>query len=306
MRHVVATPITRASARSFVEKCARARRTLARSHGRTARTVQGQDVVRLCAVKRRDVLHAFGAAAALSLVGGRARAIGPASEVSIGRVRHGGTWDTRPDALRRLLWEAGKRTSIHTARDGVTVSLEPGSGASSADSDALFRQPLLWMTGEGAMPPLSPAARARLAAHLRYGGMLVVDAPSPRDAFVQSARQEIAAVLPGTRLSPLAPDHVTYKSFYLLDGAVGRVRDDRHLHGVELGARTAVVLSTNDLSGALERDRFGAWRFECEPDGDSQREMALRLATNLLMYATCLDYKSDQVHIPFIMKKKRR
>ena len=38
----------------------------------------------------------------------------------------------------------------------------------------------------------------------------------------------------------------------------------------------------------------------------SHFEMSFRLATNLLMYATCLDYKADQVHIPFIMKKKRR
>ena len=210
---------------------------------------------------------------------------------------------TRPEALRRLLWEAGKRTSIHVARDGVTVAPEPSA---SKESEALFSQPLLWMTGEGSMPPLSTGARARLASHLRYGGMLVVDAPSPRDAFADDARREIAALLPGTKLVALPDDHVLFKSFYLLDGAVGRTKDDRHLYGVELGGRTVVVLSLNDLSGALERDRFGAWRFECAPDGETQREMSFRLATNLLMYATCLDYKSDQVHIPFIMKKKRR
>ena len=60
------------------------------------------------------------------------------------------------------------------------------------------------------------------------------------------------------------------------------------------------------MLGAYERDRFGTWRFECEPDGDRQRERAFRLGVNLLMLATCLDYKEDQVHIPFIMKKKRR
>ena len=113
-------------------------------------------------------------------------------------------------------------------------------------------------------------------------------------------------MLPGTVARPLATDHVVYKSFYLLDEAVGRVKDDKHLYGVELAGRAAVIFSTNDLLGALERDRFGTWRFDCEPDGENQREMAFRLATNILMYATCLDYKADQVHIPFIMKKKRR
>jgi hypothetical protein len=257
-------------------------------------------------VRRRAFLSSLSSSVALATLGATgARAIGPKSEVSIGRVRHGGTWDTRPEALRRLLWEAGKRTSIQVARDSVTVSLE-ANAADGAQHDALFSQPLLWMSGEGALPEFSAAARARLERHLRFGGMLVVDAPSPRDPFLDGAKREIAAVLPGQKLVPLPPEHVVYKSFYLLEEAVGRFADDKHLYGVDLGGRTPIVVSTNDLGGALERDRFGTWRFECEPDGESQREKSFRLATNLLMYATCLDYKADQVHIPFIMKKKRR
>ncbi len=245
--------------------------------------------------------HALAASVALlHLPASSARAIGDSSETSIGQLKHAGSWNTRPEALRRLLWEAGKRTSIHVARDAVPVSLEP-----SAD-DGLFEQPLLWMTGTGALPAFTSTQRGRLERHLRFGGMLMVDAPSPSDAFASDAKREIAALFPAAKLVPLAPDHVIYKSFYLLDAAVGRSKDDTHLYGVELGGRTVVVLAQNDISGALERDRFGAWRFECEPDGESQREMAFRLATNLLMYATCLDYKADQVHIPFIMKKKRR
>ena len=41
------------------------------------------------------------------------------------------------------------------------------------------------------------------------------------------------------------------------------------------------------------------------PGGERQREMAFRLGINLMMYAMCLDYKEDQVHIPFILKKRR-
>jgi hypothetical protein len=122
-------------------------------------------------------------------------------------------------------------------------------------------------------------------------------------------------VLPGSVPRALDSDHVVYKSFYLLDEAVGRTKDDKHLYGVDPfatatskdtnAARASVIFSSNDLLGALERDRFGTWRFECEPDGESQREFCFRLAVNILMYATCSDYKADQVHIPFIMKNKR-
>ena len=249
-------------------------------------------------MKRRHLLLGLPALA----LAGSARAIGPRSEVGVGRLQHGGTWDTRPEALRRLLWEAGKRTSIDVARDSVVVSLD----AATPEGAELFWQPLVFMTGEGDMPAFDAQKRARLERHLRFGGTLVVDAPSATDPFYAAAKREIAAVLPGSVPRALDAEHVVYKSFYLLDEAVGRTKDDKHLYGVDIGGRAAVILSTNDLLGALERDRFGTWRFDCEPDGESQREMAFRLATNLLMYATCLDYKADQVHIPFIMKKKRR
>ena len=275
-------------------------------------------------MKRRQLLTGLPALAlsAGALVSGGAQAIGPRSEVSIGRLKHGGTWDTRPEALRRMLWEAGKRTSIQVARDAVLVSLDGGAvavanavgnaagnagGASRApEGDELFWQPLLVLTGEGALPPFDARARARLERHLRFGGTLIVDAPSPSDAFWDSAKKEIGTVMGGAVPRALEADHVIFKSFYLLDGAIGRVAQDKNLYSIDLGGRAAVIFSSNDLLGALERDRFGTWRFDCEPDAESQREMSFRLATNLLMYATCIDYKADQVHIPFIMKKKRR
>ncbi|OGQ26278.1 MAG: hypothetical protein A2138_01755 [Deltaproteobacteria bacterium RBG_16_71_12] len=250
-------------------------------------------------MRRRDFLLTT---VPLALAATGARAIGPRSQVGVGRLKHGGAWDSRPEALRRLLWEAGKRTSISVARDAAVVSLDEDT----PEGRELFWQPLVFLSGEGELPPFSARQRARLERHLRYGGMLVIDAPSAADPFTAGAKRELAAVLPGTTLRALDGEHVIFKSFYLLDGAVGRTRDDAHLYAVDVAGRAAVVLSTNDLLGALERDRFGTWRFDCEPDGDAQRELAFRLAVNLLMYATCLDYKEDQVHIPFIMKKKRR
>ena len=41
------------------------------------------------------------------------------------------------------------------------------------------------------------------------------------------------------------------------------------------------------------------------PGGDTQRELAFRLGINLAMYALCLDYKTDQVHVPFILRRRQ-
>jgi len=72
-----------------------------------------------------------------------------------------------------------------------------------------------------------------------------------------------------------------------------------------LPGRLAAVYSANDLVGAFARDSLGTWELEVVPGGELQREKAIRLGVNLAMYAMCLDYKEDQVHIPFIMKRRR-
>ena len=241
--------------------------------------------------------HALLSLAGLPLLGARsAAAIGPRSLISVGQLKHGGDWDHRPEALRRMLWETGRRTSINVARAAVQVS--PGD-------DGLFDQPLLVMTGSEAMPPLNEKERARLMRHLRFGGLLWIDAPSPGAPFLKGALAEAQALLGDSDLAPLPREHVLFKSFFLLDKVVGRSAEDTRLFGATMAGRTSIIVTHCDVLGALERDRFGTWRFECEPGGSRQRERAMRFAVNVMMYATCLDYKTDQVHIPFIMKKKR-
>ena len=63
-----------------------------------------------------------------------------------------------------------------------------------------------------------------------------------------------------------------------------------------------MVYSQNDLLGAWARDDLGMWEYEVEP---RQRENTFRFGVNLVMYAMCLDYKDDQVHLPFILKRRK-
>jgi hypothetical protein len=39
------------------------------------------------------------------------------------------------------------------------------------------------------------------------------------------------------------------------------------------------------------------------PGGEHQRETAYRFGVNLVMYALTGNYKSDQVHVPFILER---
>ena len=85
---------------------------------------------------------------------------------------------------------------------------------------------------------------------------------------------------------------------------VGRVLGPAHLEAVNVGDRVALLYSRHDLGGAWARDNLGTWEHAVVPGGDPQREHAIRLGVNIVMYALCLDYKDDQVHAPFIMRRR--
>ena len=209
-----------------------------------------------------------------------------------------GKWDARVSGLRRLAAELQRRTSVEAVPDARALPL---------DSPRIFDFPFLYFGGDGTFPPLPQDEVENLRRYLTYGGFLLVDANDGSDGagFDASFRREMARILPQHPLAPLPSTHVVFKSFFLLDSAPGRYFNKAQLHAVMVGTRAAVVYSQNDLAGAWSRDEGGDFEFEVTPGGEPQRELAFRLGINLCMYALCLDYKDDAVHLPLILKKRR-
>ncbi|MEM9067458.1 MAG: DUF4159 domain-containing protein [Myxococcota bacterium] len=224
-----------------------------------------------------------------------AHALGEATRVEIRGVDVGQP-EARPTARRRLAWEVRKRTSIETR-------LQPSR--SRLDDPAIFEAPLLYWSGEQAFAPLSDPEIVGLRRFVEFGGMVIIDDADPADdGFDRSIRRALGRAFADTPLAPLPADHTVYRSFFLLNRPVGRVRGPAALEGVIRGGRAAVVYSRHDLGGAWARDNLGTWQHTVTPGGDLQRERAIRLGVNLVMYALCLDYKDDQVHAPFIMRRR--
>ncbi len=241
----------------------------------------------------------FIAAAGLGLLSARrAFAIGADAEVGIGLLQHGVGHDQRPGAVEQLMWEVSKRTSIDVREAPATVS--------PLDDD-LFRHPLLVWIGTGPCEPLSDEAVARLGRFLRAGGSLFIDDATPPgdDRFDACARRAVARLFPDRPLAEVGNDHTVYRTFFLLQRPFGRVQRADHLEGVEFDDRSPILYGRNDLFGAFGRDSLGNWRMPVVPGGAGQREMAFRVGINLLMYATCLNYKRDQVHTTAILRRRR-
>lgn len=224
---------------------------------------------------------------------------GPELQIDLPQLQYGGDWNPRPGAMRELGQELRLRTRLAPIHTPSVVGL---------DDEALFQTPFLYVSGRGGLPELvaDQRAHALLRRFVDLGGMIVFDdADGGTDfAFAQDVEALVAAMLPGSKLSAIPADHVLYRSFYIVDWPAGRTRAKEQASGVQDEGRIKILLLPNDLGGALARDEQGVHRWPCTPGGNVQREWALRFSVNVLLYATCTDYKTDRAHVETLLRNR--
>ena len=64
-----------------------------------------------------------------------------------------------------------------------------------------------------------------------------------------------------------------------------------------------MIIGAHDWAAAWALDEAQQPLFAAVPGGDRQRELAYRFGINLIMYTLTGNYKSDQVHLPSIMRR---
>jgi len=200
-------------------------------------------------------------------------------------------------AASRWAFELMERTSA-PARISIDVV--------GPETARFLLEPFVFWAGESDPGELGPLAQRRLAEFFRLGGQMVVDDRVPeRGAFLEGAARELGRISPELSRAPLGADHVLYKSFYLLDRPYGRVLGPPEVEALSAGGTVRVLFLRHDLLGALSRTGE-TWTHPVEPGGSLQREMAIRFAVNIAMHFLCTDYKNDQVHAPFLMRRRTR
>lgn len=173
------------------------------------------------------------------------------------------------------------------------------------DRPELCTEPFAIWAGDSDVGSLSMAERRGLSKFIRLGGVLVVDDSDPQQgSFGRSVRRELLRVLPESPPVRLAPSHVVYKTFYIVERPIGRVLGPPTIDAIVRGKSAQVLLLSHDLLGALARSDEGSYSFPTEPSGYDQRQQAMRFAVNIAMYVLCSDYKDDQVHAPFLMRRR--
>jgi hypothetical protein len=214
------------------------------------------------------------------------------------QVKLGPEWDPFPSVSNDAIEFLSTLTS---------VLADPARRVVTLKDKALWSSPLIILAGRQAPPPLDDEERRNLRDYLLAGGLLWIedDSGAPASTFDRWVRQTLPQVLPEAELTPLPPDHVVYKTFFLLRGPAGRVMTRDSLEGVSWSGRTAVIYSRNDILGAWAKDALGKPLYPCVPGGEPQRTKAKRLTLNIIMYALTGSYKADAVHQPYLLQKMR-
>lgn len=249
-------------------------------------------------MKRRAFISTFGAGAAALLLPGRAIGMGRHDFTPVQLAYRGGQPTPYPSALRSLMKTILIRTSIDADNERKDLQII---------APELYRYPWLYMAGRSAFEPFTGQEIERLGAYLKAGGSILFDDASGIDSspFDASVRREVRRLFPDAALDRLPEDHTIFRSFYLLDRIGGRVLVKDAVFGVTIGDRSPVLYCQNDLGGAWATDLYDRPIQDCEPGGERQREMAYRLGVNIVMYALCLNYKKDRIHVETIMQRRR-
>jgi hypothetical protein len=243
----------------------------------------------------------FAAGCLLAAVPEPARAFGDVGAFDARVLLTGAAVDAaHPSAPGRWAAELKSRTSAPVRTRPLHVH---------ADEAALTDEPFAYWSGDAAVAPLTSNEVAGLRRFVSLGGTVLVDDAAPAangvpGPFGQTAREQLARVLPDASPIALGTDHVIFRSFYLLHRAEGRLPGPRSLDGMVRGGRAAVLFSEHDLGGALATSSAGAWELPVTPGGEEQREHAVRLAVNVAMYVLCSNYKDDQVHAKWLMRHR--
>jgi hypothetical protein len=197
----------------------------------------------------------------------------PAEEfgVRIGRLKYGGggDWYNNPSSIPNWLAEVERRVGIRTNKEEKVVSLI---------DENLRAFPFLYMTGHGTVR-LSPDERDALRAYLEDGGFLMINDSYGMDPAV---RAMVRQVFPDHPLEELSNNHPVFHSFYDLPG-LPKIHEhdgkDPQAFGVTIDGRLVLFYDyESDIGDGLADPNV-------HNDPPAKRELAIRMAVNVMVYA---------------------
>jgi hypothetical protein len=139
----------------------------------------------------------------------------------------------------------------------------------------LLQSPIAYFNGH-LMPQFDGREPDMLRAYVRNGGLILAEACCGSKQFDEGFRKLMDDLFPGQKLELLPPDHPVWTA----SGKFAVSPKRFPLYGLQMGCKTAVIYSPNDVSCLWESNQY-------EDKGDAQE--AFKLGANIIAYATGLE-----------------
>lgn len=194
------------------------------------------------------------------------------SAVTVARLHYGGggDWYWGSSSLPNLLRFIREKSDVKVDTNLYTVQVM---------DDNLFKYPFLFATGHGVIK-FSDEERQRLRDYLANGGFLFINDSYGMDKPV---RKMIAKLFPEREFVELPFDHPIYHAYYDFNAGPPKIHehDNKAPRGYGIIIDGRVVLYY-----LLESDIGDGWEDpQVHNDPESKRQEALRMGTNLVVYA---------------------
>ena len=191
-------------------------------------------------------------------------------------------------------------------------------------TDNLSFFPLLYWPMDPREKALTPAELDKIQTYMRDGGTLFIDTREltlgPTRGPNNPGEVTLKRLLGKLDLPPLEPipaDHVLTKTFYLLSRFPGRwaggtlwvqklpPKDPNAGPEPARGGDdvSPIIIGSNDYAAAWAVNSQGEPLVAIVPGGEEQREMAVRVGINIVMYALTGNYKADTVQVPALLRR---
>jgi hypothetical protein len=201
------------------------------------------------------------------------------SPVLVSKLVHGPSEDWNNDRYdaRNLVGYASKELfsktplawQIFDAKRGLIANDREERLRLAAD---LLQSPVAYFNGHR-VPQFTEAEEDVLKEYVEQGGFILAEACCGSKEFDQGIRELMGRLFPDNPLRPLPPEHPIWRAHALVrPGEFG-------LEGIEMGCKTVVVYSPQDLSCLWEANKYD----------QGKGQLAFRVGGNIIAYATGLE-----------------
>ncbi len=194
------------------------------------------------------------------------------SAVKLARVKYsgGGDWYNDPSAEPNLLDFVRKNTNILVDARYEYVDLA---------TDDLFQYPLIFLTGHGNLQ-FSETEVKKLRAYLENGGFLYIDDDYGLNDYI---RKEMKKVFPDQNFAELPYSHPIYNCHFRFPNGLPKIHehDNKAPEGFGLFSNGRLCVFYT-----VESNPSDGWADpEVHKDPPEKREQALKMGTNIIVYA---------------------